>query len=272
MNPRPGRETPGLVSPAAALDHLSLDRTEPPAELAWCIDRFWHVAWDLPPGVTFDQEVIPHPTVNVVFEPDQALAHGVDRSRFVRHLAGRGQALGIKFRPGGFAPFLGRPLSALTDRHLPVADIFGPRAATLADTIAAAADMSTLIPDVAALVAAVEIDPAVRTRSETVSQIVELIGADPTITRVADVAERLATSPRRLQQIFADHVGVPPKWVISRVRVHRAVEAAAREPDRSWADLAAELGYADQAHLTRAFRAAVGTTPGRYRAAQHRPS
>jgi AraC-like DNA-binding protein len=32
----------------------------------------------------------------------------------------------------------------------------------------------------------------------------------------------------------------------------------------SWAEIAADLGYADQAHLTRDFRAAIGQTPAAY--------
>jgi AraC-like DNA-binding protein len=72
---------------------------------------------------------------------------------------------------------------------------------------------------------------------------------------------------RRLQRLFAEYVGAPPKYVLRRARLH---EAAARADDAAsgagvdWAALAADLGYSDQAHLTRDFTAAVGAPPGRY--------
>jgi AraC-like DNA-binding protein len=71
-------------------------------------------------------------------------------------------------------------------------------------------------------------------------------------------------STRSLQRLFADHVGLGPKWVINRYRVHEAAEVAAASPDVDWAALAAALGYSDQSHLVREFTAAVGTPPDRY--------
>ena len=51
-------------------------------------------------------------------------------------------------------------------------------------------------------------------------------------------------------------------------RLHEAAERL-RTDDRSMSELAALLGYADQAHFTRDFSRVTGTTPGRF-AAQHR--
>jgi AraC-like DNA-binding protein len=56
-----------------------------------------------------------------------------------------------------------------------------------------------------------------------------------------------------------------PKWVIARFRLLDAAAAAHSGERVDWAVLAAELGYADQAHLTRAFTAVVGTPPETYR-------
>jgi transcriptional regulator GlxA family with amidase domain len=91
-----------------------------------------------------------------------------------------------------------------------------------------------------------------------------LIAADPTITRVHGLAAELGMSVRQLQRLFTEHVGVGPKWVIRRYRlyeVHRRLAAGARV---DWATLAAELGYADQAHFTRDFTAMIGEPPTLY--------
>lgn len=57
---------------------------------------------------------------------------------------------------------------------------------------------------------------------------------------------------------FAEHVGIGPKWVIRRYRLHEVTERMAAGADLDWAALAAELGYADQAHLARDFKALFG--------------
>ena len=71
---------------------------------------------------------------------------------------------------------------------------------------------------------------------------------------------------RTLQRLFAEYVGVSPGWVLRRGRLHAAAERvihlAASGPEESLAAVAAEFGYADQAHFSRDFRRVLGTAPG----------
>ena len=64
---------------------------------------------------------------------------------------------------------------------------------------------------------------------------------------------------------FARAVGVTPHAYLlqQRVRLARRLLSAGRRP----IEAAAEAGFADQSHLTRAFRRQLGVTPARYRAA-----
>lgn len=57
-----------------------------------------------------------------------------------------------------------------------------------------------------------------------------------------------------------------PSWVLRRYRLIEAAEVGRDEDRPGWAQVAADLGYADQAHLVRDFRAATGRTPGAYAA------
>lgn len=88
---------------------------------------------------------------------------------------------------------------------------------------------------------------------------------DPGLT-VAAVAGALGVSARSLQKLFADdEVGLGER--IRRARLTRATAALA-DPLRSGqtiARIAAECGYADAAHFSRAFKAATGQTPSDYR-------
>ncbi len=81
--------------------------------------------------------------------------------------------------------------------------------------------------------------------------------------RLADLAGVACLSPFHLARAFAAAVGLPPHAYLVQARVRRAREllAAGSTP----AEAAAAAGFADQSHLTRAFRAQVGVTPARFR-------
>ena len=87
---------------------------------------------------------------------------------------------------------------------------------------------------------------------------------DPALRRVDQLSAASGISARSLQRLFADYVGVGPKWVMRRARLHEAAARADSGEPIDWAGLAADLGYADQAHLTRDFTATIGVPPARY--------
>jgi transcriptional regulator GlxA family with amidase domain len=100
--------------------------------------------------------------------------------------------------------------------------------------------------------------------SQQIASLVEEIATRPDITRVAQVAALAGVTIRQLQRRFTEYVGAGPKWVIIRCRLQEAAARAALGTDQDWAALAYELGFADQAHLTRAFSETIGTPPAAY--------
>jgi AraC-like DNA-binding protein len=90
---------------------------------------------------------------------------------------------------------------------------------------------------------------------------------DPSIARVEDLTERFGMSARTLQRLFRRYVGVGPKWVLQRYRLHEAAERIADGYSGDWAALALDLGYFDQAHFIKDFKALVGCSPAEYAAA-----
>lgn len=77
--------------------------------------------------------------------------------------------------------------------------------------------------------------------------IVDRIAASPAMTRVEAVAAEAGMTVRRLRRLFADYVGVPPKWVIRRYRLREVTNQLDASGAVDRARLATELGYADQA-------------------------
>jgi AraC-like DNA-binding protein len=86
----------------------------------------------------------------------------------------------------------------------------------------------------------------------------------PPGARVADIADAHGISVRTAQRLFSEYVGVGPKWVLQRYRLHEALAQLHAGPDTDWARFALGLGYYDQAHFVRDFRALVGRTPAQY--------
>src|SRR5918912_3674525 len=129
---RPTASTRGILGPDAVGRVFSLRRRPPAPDLAHVVERHWVVRWDLRGRPPYRQDVVTHPCVNLVFEPHGAAVFGVQRRRDSRLLQGSGWAVGVKFRPGGFSGFLGRPVHEITDRVLALDDVFGDAGARLA--------------------------------------------------------------------------------------------------------------------------------------------
>jgi len=81
----------------------------------------------------------------------------------------------------------------------------------------------------------------------------------------AEAAARLAVSLRTLQRMTRRYIGLSPAAIIRRRRLQEAAQLVREHPDVSLATIAADLGYADHAHLTGDFRSVLGLTPSDYR-------
>ncbi len=257
---------PKLVDPRGVL-HARMTATSPGYGRFWpdedlspFVEHLWTVAWDLEtPTVS---EVLAHPSVQLVVERDASAVAGVFTGRFVRRLEGRGRVLGVKFRPGGFRPFVRGPVSELTDRRRTLPEVFGAEALDFEARVLTAVELEDAFAEIQVFLRAQR--PVAGETIDLVGRIVERAATDREVTRVAHLVEAFDIAPRRLQRLFDEYVGVRPKWVIQRYRLHEAAERIAASPDHDWAQLALELGYADQAHFVRDFRRLVGSTPAAY--------
>jgi AraC-like DNA-binding protein len=252
----------GVLRPDVAADRFGLARFAPSDPLALFVDFYWIVRWDLRGQPPHDQTILPHPNVNLGIEAHGAGIYGVDRSLFVRRLSGQGKALGVRFRAGCFRPFWGAPVSQLSDRVVPATRVFGPLAEkTRQEIMCAESDAEMTAHAESLLFSALPERDAV---AEQAADLVTLITSSPSLRRVDQLSSACGLSVRSLQRLFADYVGVSPKWVMRRARLHEAALRADSAEPVDWAALALELGYADQAHLTRDFTATIGVPPSRY--------
>jgi AraC-like DNA-binding protein len=259
------RRLPGRPSGVLGLDAgrrwFDDARFRPASELAEAIEHYWRVRWNAPEPYT--QHTLSNASVHLVFEAGRCRVQGVTTGRFTRVLEGRGRVFGVKFRPAGFRQFHGSSVSALTDASVAIRLVFGEAGEALAARVLATEDEAAVVDMLDGFFRdrLPTPDPMVRTLNEVVARIV----ADRTITRVDDLAAMTGTGVRTLQRLFGEYVGVTPKWVIRRYRLHDAERRLAAGEDVDLPALAQDLGYYDQAHFANDFRAVAGRPPGAYR-------
>lgn len=94
--------------------------------------------------------------------------------------------------------------------------------------------------------------------------LVEQILREPDILTVDDLSARTGVSVRSLQRLFSQYIGVSPKWVIRRYRLHELLEQMHSGKQLQWSQLALDLGYFDQAHLINDFKSMTGFAPTEY--------
>lgn len=247
----------GVLHPARLPRFTRLPAKGRVADLAqW----FWIPEWNLPAGESSPQQTLGYPAANLVVEGSEVTLWGATTRAAVRVLRGRGWVVGALLTPGAFAALCAEP-RALVDTHL------------VLDEPQLAASITAAMPhDHAAAVAALGSWLVERVGEPTgearlAADMMQLLLTDATILRLADAARRLAVSPRTLQRLAHRMVGLPPAAIIRRRRLQEAAQTVREHPDARLADIAAALGYADQAHLANDFRTVLGLSASHYRAA-----
>lgn len=235
----------------------------PSAELAAFVEHYWTVEWNVDSPTL--RETLPHPSVHIVFENGRAEVGGVSTRKFRRVLEGTGRAVSVKFRPGGFRPFIDHAVSEYTDRIVPLDQVFGHAAIDLADHVFGNTDHQTMFGAIDAFLR--KRQPQPDPSAELALRIAERVATDRQITKVEHVCAQFDIGLRALQRLFNDYVGIPPKWIIQRYRLHEAAARLGSDDAADCADIALELGYADQAHFIRDFKRLIGSTPADYRKA-----
>jgi AraC-like DNA-binding protein len=263
--------TRGLLRPAETEQAAHLTREHPvtPA-LHPFIERYWSVSWDLTGQPPFRSEVLSHPAVNLSVESGSqprfgfalpaALVHGVVTRRFTVDLTGSGRVTAVKFRPGGFRAFTGDQPARNSVARLTSAFGVDPDALTAA-VLAADGDAAR------AAVLDAALAPLAPEPEHAYLELQGLLGAmveDRSLVRVDQVAALGSCSLRSLQRLFATYLGVNPKSVLARYRLHDAAAALDAGQVEDLAGLAVSMGWFDQAHFSRDFRAVVGVPPSAY--------
>jgi AraC-like DNA-binding protein len=170
--------------------------------------------------------------------------------------------MGVRFRPGGAAPFLPFPARELARQVVELEHVLGRRAADLHDALldapTAAAKLQALEGFLVRMVAERRSPPPIV--AEALRRLAGSQGPGP----VRDLAADLGVSHKHLIHLFDRHVGLAPKAMQRVLRFDRALQRIAAGRAVDWVALAHDCGYYDQAHFINEFQAFSGMTPSAY--------
>ena len=181
----------------------------------------------------------------LVCGPEQRAWHAVHARPIV--------GAGVRLRPGTAAALLGVRVDELTDTRVAVADLWGAaRGRRLDEQLGECADgqRGALLRNLLA-----------RGHDRPQRFSATVVGAVAGQTSVRDLAQDLALSERQLNRLSHQEFGYGLAKLRSILRLQRVMALALRRPGASIASLAADCGYADQAHLARDSAAIAGLTP-----------
>ena len=189
-----------------------------------------------------------------------ALVGGARTAPYLKEVATPVAAVGAMLRPGAAAAFFGESADALAEKHTPLEALWGRDVERIANRLI---DLPEPLARLEAFAAELQVRlPRVRGVHPAVALALEAIGRD--VERVEELSNHAGVGPRRFGRLFREDVGLAPKRWLRLRRFQRTLGLASRA-EIDWARAAVDLGYADQPHLAREFRAFSGLTLGEYR-------
>lgn len=171
--------------------------------------------------------------------------------------------VGVRFHPGAAPVLLGVPACDLLDRTVALDDVWGRGAIRWLEQMLAARTPDGVLATLHG--ALLDRLPSAGAPDELVLAAADCLTRRPEV-RLHALSDELGVSERQLLRRFRAAVGYGPKMFQRVARLQRAIRLAGETPvDRyDLAILAAQSGYADQAHMTREFSELAGATPARY--------
>ena len=171
--------------------------------------------------------------------------------------------LGIRFRPGGIAAFIRTPLHAFTDRTSPVDLAHQSLGSPLQKQLEKLGGWPERIQLLEAyLLRALRHSPG---QLVPIMPVVQFLLTEKGQISIPQLSQVARLSPRQLERLFHQYVGVSPKLLARIIRFRHVKTILETDADDSLMGIAFDNGYTDHAHLTKEFKAFAGLTPSAYR-------
>lgn len=237
-------------------------------DLAGLLQRFWIPVWSVPVGAEAPQRVLQYPVCLMVVSAEYARFYGVVSGLSTTTLRGDGWAVGLMLEPAAGQLITGGSVADHTDRFVDLGEVLTDAGPGLVERIRAVMgpDPDALDAHRTAMGAFAEVlrpHLPIDAEGELINRIVAFVEEDSAVLQVGQVCAEFHLTERNLQRLVRRRLGPTPKWLIQRRRLHEAATLLKVGESRA-VDIAAALGYADQAHFVRDFRRVTTMTPGEF--------
>jgi AraC-like DNA-binding protein len=246
------------------------------------VEKLWD--WDMPPAAHRYERVLPQPGAQLIINlyEDQTRVYTDDAERRCMSASGsvlggpqlcsqiidtaeQIRVMGVVFRPGGAGALTGEDMAALEGRDVDLPDLFGRHARALRQRLLETSQpgrrLGLLERWLRERMQRPDLDPCV-------AHALAWLERAPQAARIGWLVRDTGVSERRLGRLFRRQVGYGPKQYARLLRFRAVVARVHGRLRVDWADVAADGGYCDQAHLAHEFRRFAGITPGEFMARQ----
>ncbi len=252
------------------------DRIQPDSSLSRLIDCYWVVEDDNP--AIRKQKIIPDGYPEVIFHygdpyrinisgtweiQSRQLLAGQIRNHFYLQNTGRSGMIGIKFKPAALSLCYGLDMSVYTDRVVDLAEVPATKSLyeKLSPVIGSEATYLSRIKEMEEHFIAtlhVQKDP-----DSLIENTLRLIFESSGQINVSELCSTLDTGERKLERLFRQHIGLPPKFYTRIIRFNHIFRLL-QEKKYAWSELAQLTGFYDQSHFIKNFKEFTGEDPSAY--------
>lgn len=258
-------------------EHWTFTAAMPLPSLARYVNSYWEVEGAL---AHVREKVLPTADIVLIFNLGD-VQHLVDRddqsnetafhNAFVSGLQERflitashhrSWLCGMRLTPFGAYKMFRTPMAGVANRVLHLEDLRGSASLRFADTLRNASSPLARFAMLDDFV--LERVGAAPDAAPEVMWAWDRLVATGGAARVLDLADDIGWSRKHLRARFLEQVGLAPKTVGRIARFQAAIQKIGAANRVNWATLAADCGYADQAHFNRDFRDFAGAAPETY--------
>jgi AraC-like DNA-binding protein len=257
-------------------------RITPAPPLASVIESIWD--WDMPAGAFGYERILPGPGAGLIINlledetrvyRDDEMRHCVRASGSViggpyRHswiidTAEQVRVMGVNFRPGGAHALIGLNAEELGQRDINLDDMFGASARSLRLRLLETVHPTQRVTLLEQWLRTLRAEPA---WDAAILHAVAALARVPDVPGIGKVQRESGYSAHRFGLLFRRHVGMTAKQYARLMRFRAVIDMAHPAVQPEWAQIAADGGFCDQAHMSHEFRRFAGMTPSEFAASR----
>jgi AraC-like DNA-binding protein len=175
----------------------------------------------------------------------------------------RSSMIGVHFKPGGAAAFLGLPANELAGRVVELDAIWGNTVWEWRDQLLAAKTPDKKFAVLKYLLLR-QLAQSRQNRNDAIGWALNRYIAEPSVRTITSVSGRLGFSHKHFIDLFRRETGLTPKLFCRIRRFQQALVEVRARAEIDWADVAYTCGYFDQSHFVHDFVEFCGLNPTAY--------